>query len=133
MIDLTSLSLKFLHKKNKTTLDRILNETTLKVSRHLLPKIDKLVSVKTTIYPKHRQLNKLLQQNLSLKTPPFKGHKIWSPKNVHIIFLCVTSIEGTPLGSIQGKGTLFLVLPKPRFNRSSGDMLALKLSDHKKH
>ena len=84
MIDLTSLSLKFLHKKNKTTLDRILNETTLKVSRHLLPKIDKLVSVKTTVYPKHRQLNKLLQQNLSLKTPPFKGHKIWSPKNVHI-------------------------------------------------
>lgn len=69
MIDLTSLSLKFLHKKNKTTLDRILNETTLKVSRHLLPKIDKLVSVKTTVYPKHRQLNKLLQQNLSLKTP----------------------------------------------------------------
>ena len=133
MIDLTSLSLKFLHKKNKTTLDRILNETTLKVSRHLLPKIDQLVSVKTTVYPKHRQLNKLLQQNLSLKTPPFKGHKIWSPKNVHIIFLCVTSIEGTPLGSIQGKGTLFLVLPKPRFNCSSRDMLALKLSDHKKH
>ena len=119
MIDLTSPSLKFLHKKNKTTLDSILNETTLKVSRHLLPKIDKLVSVKTTVYPKHRQLNKLLQQNLSLETPPFKGHKICSPKNVHIIFLCVTSIEGTPLGSIQGKGTLFLVLSKPSVQGTS--------------
>ena len=74
MIDLTSLSLKFLHKKRKTTLDRILNETTLKVSRHLLPKIDKLVSIKTTAYPTHRQLNKLLQQNLCFETPLFKGH-----------------------------------------------------------
>ena len=30
-------------------------------------------------------------------TPPFKGKKFWSRKNVHIIFVSVTSIEGTPL------------------------------------
>ena len=29
-------------------------------------------------------------------TPPFRGHKIWSWKNVCIIFVFVTSIEGTP-------------------------------------
>ena len=29
-------------------------------------------------------------------TPPFRGHKIWSWKNVYIIFVFVTSIEGTP-------------------------------------
>ena len=120
MIDLTSLSLKFLHKKKKTKLDRILNETTLKVSRHLLPKIDKLVSIKTTAYPKHRQLNKLLQQNLSFETPLFKGHKIWSPKNVDIIFLCVTSIEGTPLGSIQGKGHFFWHSQNPSLTSVQG-------------
>ena len=36
-------------------------------------------------------------------TPPFSGHKIWSWKNVHIIFVqSVSSIEGTPL--FRGKG-----------------------------
>ena len=130
MIDLTSLSLKFLHKKNKTTLDSILNETTLKVSRHLLPKIDKLVSIKTTAYPKHRQLNKLLQENLSLETPPFKGHKICSPKNVHIIFLCVTSIEGTPLGSFRGKGHFFCFSQNPQFK---GHLSTQTVTAHKKY
>ena len=30
-------------------------------------------------------------------TPPFKRHKIWCWKNAHIIFVSVTSIEGTSL------------------------------------
>jgi len=28
-------------------------------------------------------------------TPPLRGHKIWSQKNVHIIIVSVTSIEGS--------------------------------------
>ena len=44
MIDLTSLSLKFLHKKKKAMLERILNEITLKISSRLLPKIGKLIN-----------------------------------------------------------------------------------------
>ena len=41
-------------------------------------------------------------------TPPFRGHKIWSWKNtliIFIIFVCITSIEGTPL--FRGKGHFF--------------------------
>ena len=44
-----------------------------------------------------------LQWNLYIGTPLFKGHlhsrdtKIWCRKNVHIIFVTVTSIERTPL------------------------------------
>ena len=41
MIDLTLLSLKFLHKKKKAMLERIQNEITLKISSRLLPKIGK--------------------------------------------------------------------------------------------
>ena len=41
--------------------------------------------------------NSLPQWNLSFGTPLFKGQKIWSQKNVYIIFVFVTSIEGTPL------------------------------------
>ena len=41
MIDLTSLSLKFLLKKKKAMLERIQNEITLKISSRLLPKIGK--------------------------------------------------------------------------------------------
>ena len=55
---------------------------------------------------------KEIQQNFSFGTPSFRGHKIYSRKNVHIIFVFVTSIEGTPL--FRGKG------PK------RGDTLALK-------
>ena len=44
MIDLTSLSLKFLHKKKKSMLERIQNEITLKISSRLLPKIGKLTN-----------------------------------------------------------------------------------------
>ena len=28
-------------------------------------------------------------------TTPLRGHKIWSQKNAHIIFVSITSIEGT--------------------------------------
>ena len=34
-----------------------------------------------------------------------KGHNTWSPKNVHIIFVFIISIEGTPL--FMGKGLFF--------------------------
>ena len=38
--------------------------------------------------------------------PPFRGHKIWSWKNVsHIIFISVTFTEGTPF--LRGKGHFF--------------------------
>ena len=42
-------------------------------------------------------------------TPPSREHKMWSRKNVHVIFVFVTSIEGTPL--FRGKAQLFLVPP----------------------
>ena len=61
--------------------------------------------------------------NLSFGPPPFRGHKIWSCRNVHIIFVLVTSIEGTPL--FRGKGHLFWAT-KPGFNFQSGDTLAIK-------
>ena len=57
-------------------------------------------------------------------TPPCRGHKIWSRKNFHAIFVSVTSIEGTPL--FRGKGHFFWV-SKPVFNLHSGDIL----TDHK--
>ena len=44
--------------------------------------------------------------DLSFGTPRFRGHKIWFRKNIHIIFLSVTSIEGIPL--FRGNGRLFL-------------------------
>ena len=48
-------------------------------------------------------LNISLQWNTSIRgTPPFRAHKIWSWKNVHITFIFVTSVEGTPL--FRGKG-----------------------------
>ena len=39
------------------------------------------------------------------ETPPFRGQKIWCPKNVHVILVFVSSIEGTPL--FMGKGLFF--------------------------
>ena len=44
-------------------------------------------------------------------------------KNVHIIFVFVTSVLGTPL--FRGKGHCFWV-PKPRFNLHSRDILAIR-------
>ena len=43
-------------------------------------------------------------------TPPFRGHKIWSRKNVHVIFVFVTSILRRHLysgerGNLSGSGT----------------------------
>ena len=47
------------------------------------------------------------QWNFSFGTPLFKGHphlgnKFWPRENVYIMFVFVTSIEGTPL--FRGKG-----------------------------
>ena len=53
-------------------------------------------------------------------TPPFGGHNIWSPKNVEIIFVFVSSGEGTLL--FMGKGLSF----DSGFNVYSGYILALK-------
>ena len=50
-------------------------------------------------------------------TLPFRGQKIWSRKNVRIIFVSVTSTEGAPL---FGRKEHF----KPRFSLYSGDTLA---------
>ena len=52
-----------------------------------------------------------------LRHPPFMGHKIWSRKNVHIIFVSVTSIERTHL--FREEGNLFWV-PKTRFKFGPG-------------
>lgn len=38
-----------------------------------------------------------VESNLSFGTPLFRRHKLWTRRNVHIIFLSVTSIEGTPV------------------------------------
>ena len=67
----------------------------------------------------------VLQWNLSNGTPsnqgtlPFRGQKIWSRKNVRIIFVSVTSTEGAPL--FRRKEQF-----KPRFSLYSGDTLAFK-------
>ena len=51
-------------------------------------------------------------------TPPFRGHKIWSRKNVHVILVFVTSILKRHT-SIQGKGAISL-------GSELGHLLALK-------
>ena len=65
----------------------------------------------------------LLWNTFIQRSPLFKGRKLRSRKNVHMIFVFVTSIEGTPL--FRGKGHLFWV-PKLGFNLHSGDTLALE-------
>ena len=70
-----------------------------------------------------------IQWNLFLRdisiqgTPPFRGHKNWYRKNVHIIIASVSFIEETPL--FRGKGHVFWV-PKPWFDLHLGDTLAPK-------
>ena len=54
----------------------------------------------------------IIQWNLSFGTPLISRHKICSKKNVHIIFVSITSIEGTPL--FKEKGQFFWAL-KTRF------------------
>ena len=56
-------------------------------------------------------------------TASFRGHKLWSWKNTHIILVSVTSIKGTP--PFREKGHIFWV-PKPKFNLHSEDTLAVK-------
>ena len=77
------------------------------------------------------QLN-TIEWNLSFGTPPFRRHKIYSQKNVPIIFVFVTSIERTP--PFRGKGHFFWV-PKPGFYLHSGNTLETKstseVTDHK--
>ena len=51
-------------------------------------------------------------------SPPFRGHKIWSRKNVHMIFVSIPSSVGTPL--FRGKAHIFWV-PKPGVNLHSED------------
>ena len=56
-------------------------------------------------------------------TPPFRGHKIWSLKNVQIIFIFVTPVEETPL--FRGKEPLFLE-PGRFLTPLPGDTLVLE-------
>ena len=46
-----------------------------------------------------------LQWNFFFGTPLFKGHKIWSRKSVHKVFVFITSFEETSL--FRGKGHFF--------------------------
>ena len=85
-----------------------------------LLRVSKVVSLTCTVTKLDKEQ---LQWNPSFGTSPFRGHKIWSRKNGHLIFVFVTSVEGTPL--FRGKGHLFCV-PKHRFNLHFGDTLALE-------
>ena len=66
------------------------------------------------------QWNILLWNTSIQRTPPFRGHKIWSRKNVHIIFVSFTSVVGTR----RRKGHFFWVT-KPGFTFHSGDTLEI--------
>ena len=59
----------------------------------------------------------IIQWNLSFGTTLFSRHKICSKKNFHIIFVSITSIEGTPL--FKEKGQFFWAL-KTRFAFNKG-------------
>ena len=59
----------------------------------------------------------IIQWNLSFGTTLFSGHKIWSQKNFSIIFVSITSIDGTLL--FMEKGQFFWSL-KPRFAFNKG-------------
>ena len=62
--------------------------------------------------------------NLSFGKPLFKGHlHSGDTKFVLILFVSVTSVEGRP--QFSGTGHYFWI-PKPGFNRHSGDTLVLK-------
>ena len=65
--------------------------------------------------------NNILLWNTSIqRIPPFRGHKIWSRKNVHIIFVSFTSVVGTR----RRKGHFFWVT-KPGFTFDSGNTLEI--------
>ena len=59
-------------------------------------------------------------------TPPFRRHKIWSRKNVHIIFVSVTSIEGTAHLYSEKTEKRDTFSGYPTFILHSGGTLALK-------
>ena len=73
----------------------------------------------------YRRTSPLIWDTSIQETPQSRGHKIWSAKNVHTIFVFVMSIEGT-LPLFRGKGHFFWVLI-PGFNFHSGETLAIKL------
>ena len=73
----------------------------------------------------YRRTSPLIWDTSIQETPQSRGHKIWSLKNVHIIFVFPMSIEGT-LPLFRGKRHFFWVL-KPGFNFHSGETLAIKL------
>ena len=60
-------------------------------------------------------------------TPPLREHRIWSQKNIHIIFVFVTSIEETPLFrghkicSHKNVHIIFVLLPLLKGHLYSGD------------
>ena len=68
-------------------------------------------------------LSWFLRWSLPFETPPLRGHKICSGKNVHTIFVLVTPIKGTPL--FRRKNHFFWV-SKTGFNLPFGDTLVLK-------
>ena len=69
-------------------------------------------------------LSWFLHWSLSFETLPFRGHNICSEKNVHTIFVLVTSIKGTPL--FRGKGHSFPGSRNPVLTALSANTLVLK-------
>ena len=69
-----------------------------------------------------------LRHFYSSLTPPFGGHKIWSRKNVHIISVFVTSIEGKPLFRVKGHFFWDQTLVSPPVR---GYLSSLKVTDDK--
>ena len=57
-------------------------------------------------------------------TPLFRRYKIWPWTNILITFLSVTSVEGTPL--FRGKGQKIFWVPNPRFYLCLGETLVLR-------
>ena len=97
---------------------RILSWTNGRLKKYLIPEdtVNFLFQILNTV--------ELLLWDTSIQgTAPFRGLKIWSRKNVHRIFVFVTSTEGILL--FRGKKHFFWV-PKPGFNFYSGNTLALK-------
>ena len=88
------------------------------------------INIITPLFYKYWFLIELINRILYSGTSPlghlcaFRGHKIWQRTNIHIIFLSITSVEGTPL--FRGKGHFFWV-PNPRFNLHSADTLAPRM------
>ena len=63
-------------------------------------------------------------------TPLFRGHKIWSQKNFYIIFVSVTSIEGSL--PFRGKGHIVWVTPLHEKKKHSQNAFTSH-NDHRFH